>query len=139
MQEICNSNPRVVTEIRDLNKFRTRHHLNFKLSSKLKHLKILIHYFVILLIVIWKKTNKTQHIIDLLSCIPNILWVIDLSLILFNTSWGTYSISKGSKYTALFLSINNETECLPLLFLSLRFLTYALSFFLVNCFLRKRH
>ena len=48
---------------------------------------------------------------DSLSCILNILWVIYLSLILFNTSWGIYSIPKEPKYTAKFLSINNETKC----------------------------
>ena len=33
------------------------------------------------------------------SCITNILWVVDLSLILFKTSYGIYSIAKESKYT----------------------------------------
>ena len=42
--------------------------------------------------------------------------VIDLSLILLNTSWGIYSIPKESKYTLVFLSINNETQCVPLSF-----------------------
>ena len=37
-------------------------------------------------------------------------------MILFNTSCGIYSILKESKYTAVFLSINNKTQCVPLLF-----------------------
>ena len=68
--------------------------------------------------------------------ILNILWVIDLSLILFNTSWGIYSIPKESKYAAVFLSINNESRCFFLLYLSLRFMTYTLSFIFVNCLKR---
>ena len=63
-----------------------------------------------------------------MSCILDILWVIDLSWILFNTSWGIYSIPKESKYTALILSINNETQYVALLFLSSTFMTYAPSF-----------
>ena len=55
---------------------------------------------------------------DSLSSILNIFLVIDLSLILFYTSTGIYQIP-----TAKFLSINNETQCAPLLILSLRFLT----------------
>ena len=52
--------------------------------------------------------------------------VINLSLILFNISFGIYSIPKESKYAAVFLLINNETQCVPLLCLSLRFVTYIL-------------
>ena len=37
---------------------------------------------------------------------------------------------KESKYTAVFLSINNETQCAPLLFLSPRFVTYSAPFIL---------
>ena len=65
--------------------------------------------------------QQNPHITDSVSCILNILRVIDLSLALSNTLWGIYSIPKESKYTAVFLSINNETECVPLLFLSSRF------------------
>ena len=32
------------------------------------------------------------------------------------------------KYSAIFLSINNKTQCVPLLFLSSRFMTYVPSF-----------
>ena len=32
-------------------------------------------------------------------------------MILINTSRGIYSIPKESKYTANFVSINNETQC----------------------------
>ena len=39
----------------------------------------------------------------------NMLCVMDLSLILYNTSWGLYPIKKESKFTSVFLSINNET------------------------------
>ena len=41
-----------------------------------------------------------------------------------------YSTPKESKYTALCLSTNNETQCVPLLSLPLRFFTYAPSFIL---------
>ena len=58
-------------------------------------------------------------------------------MILFNTSWGTYSISKESKYAAKFLSINNETQCGTLLFLSSRFITYSPSFILDKLVLEK--
>ena len=44
--------------------------------------------------------------------------MIDLSFILNNaSSWGIHQILKESNYTAAFLSIKNETHCLPLLFL----------------------
>ena len=59
------------------------------------------------------------------------------SLILLNTFCGIYSISKESKYTAAFLSINDETHCVSLLFLSSRFITYAPSFILGKLFLEK--
>ena len=65
------------------------------------------------------------------------MWVIDLFLILFNTSWGIYSLPKESKYTAKFLSINNETQCMSLLFLSSRFITYAAFFIQDKLFLEK--
>ena len=44
------------------------------------------------------------------------LWVIDVSLILFTTSWGVYSIPNESKYTAKFISINNEIQCVSYYF-----------------------
>ena len=53
---------------------------------------------------------------------------MDFSLILFNTSCGVHSIPNKSKYTAVFLSINNRTHCVPLLCVSSRFMTYAPSF-----------
>ena len=56
------------------------------------------------------------------------LYVMNLSLILFNTSCGMYSILKRLKYTTVFLSINNETQCVPLLCLSSEFMTYLLPF-----------
>ena len=48
-----------------------------------------------------------------------------------------YSIPKESKFTHVFLSINNETQCVPLLFLASRFMTYALSFTLTKLFFEK--
>ena len=42
---------------------------------------------------------------------------------MFNASCEIYSISKESKYKAKFLSINNETQRVPLLSLSARFIT----------------
>ena len=67
-----------------------------------------------------KAIQKNPHIIDSL----------------FNTSSGIYSIPK-EKYTTAFLSISNETQCVPLLFLSLRFVTYSPSFILGKLFLEK--
>ena len=56
---------------------------------------------------------------------------------MFNTSCGIYSIPKESKYTAVFLSINNETPYVPLLFWPSRFITYGASFILHKLFLEK--
>ena len=55
--------------------------------------------------------------------------IIDLSLNLFNTRCGKYSISKELKYTAMFLSANNKTQ--------LTFMTYTPSFILGKMFLEK--
>ena len=63
------------------------------------------------------------------------MWIIDLSLILFSISRGLYSIPKESKYTALFLSIDNGTQWVPLL-LSTGVMTYALLFILGKLFLK---
>ena len=68
----------------------------------------------------------------------NIFWVIYLSLILLNTSWGIYSVQEESKNEVVFLSINNETQYLPFVFLSSRFMTYVLSFIIVKLFLEKK-
>ena len=62
---------------------------------------------------------------------------MDLSLISLNTSCGIYSLPKESKYTALFLSVNNETRCVALLCLSSRFMTYTPSFILGKLSLEK--
>ena len=42
-----------------------------------------------------------------------------------------------SKNEAVFLSINNETQYLPFVFLSSRFMTYVPSFIIVKLFLEK--
>ena len=63
--------------------------------------------------------------------------IIDLSLSLFNTRCGKYSISKELKYTAVFSSANNKTQCVSLLLLSLTFMTYTPSFILGKMFLEK--
>ena len=63
--------------------------------------------------------------------------VIYFFLILFHTSCGIYSIPKESNYTAAFLSINSKNQCVLLLFLSLRFMTYAPSFVLGKLYLEK--
>ena len=47
-----------------------------------------------------------------------------------------YSIPKESKYEAKFLSVDNETQCVPLL-LSLIFIRYTPSFILGKLFLEK--
>ena len=64
------------------------------------------------------------------------MWVIDLSW--FKLSWGIYLTLKESKYTAVFLLINDKTQCVPLIFLSSKFMTYAPSFILSKLFLEKR-
>ena len=63
-----------------------------------------------------KGIQKNLRIIDSLSCTLNILWIIDLSLILFNYSGGIHLIPKESKYTTKFLSKDNETQCVSFLF-----------------------
>ena len=60
-----------------------------------------------------------------------------LSLVLFNTSGGKYSIRKKSKYTAVYQSVNSETHCVPLLCLSSRFITCAPSSILGKMSLEK--
>ena len=57
--------------------------------------------------------------------------MIDLSLTLLNISWGIYSVQKESKNTAVFLSIYHETQGVPLLCLSSRFMNYA-SYFILD-------
>ena len=79
-------------------------------------------------------------IIDSLSCILDIMWLVDLSLILFNNFRGIYSKyihNTYSKYAAKFLSINDETQWVPLLFVLSRFITFAPSFILGKQFLEK--
>ena len=65
------------------------------------------------------------------------LRVIDLYLLLFNTSQGIYSIPKESKSTDLPPSVNDKIQCVPLLFLSLTLIVYALSFILGKMFFEK--
>ena len=65
------------------------------------------------------------------------LFVIDLSLILLNTSYGIYSPPKDSNYTAVFLLIINETKYVPLFCFLLKFVTYAPSFILGKLSLEK--
>ena len=77
-----------------------------------------------------KAIQQNPHVIDSLSSILNILRVIDLCLILFNTSRGIHSIPRESNYISLFWSINKETQCVPLPFLSSRFMAYAPCFIL---------
>ena len=64
---------------------------------------------------------------------------MDLSLTFLKGSCEMYSIPKESKYTAVFLSINNETQCIPLLCLSSMLMTYTLSFVLGKLSLKKTH
>ena len=123
--------------------------LNSRLASfTILIFKILIYYFVILFIVIrrnWTSIIKQSfpcmdiffEANTIISFILNLLWVIDLSLILCNTCRGTYSIPKESKYTVAILSISNEAKCVRLLLLSSRFVTYAPSFILGKLFLEK--
>ena len=84
-----------------------------------------------------KAMQQNPHKIELSSCILNILWVIDLALTLSNTSCGMYSIPEESKYTTLFLSMNTKTQCVFLIYLSLRFMTYAPSIILSKLSLKK--
>ena len=74
--------------------------------------------------------------LDSSSCILDILEVIDFSLILLCTSKGIYSIPQESKYAAVFVSINNGTQCFPLLFYHIDLLhTFHLLLY-ANCFLK---
>ena len=65
------------------------------------------------------------------------LCVIDFSLIFFDTSWGIYSIPKELKYTAVFLSKNNEIQCVSLVCLLSIFMTYVPSFIIGKLSLEK--
>ena len=56
--------------------------------------------------------------------------MMDLSLILFITSWAIHSIPKESKYTAVFSSINIVTQSVSLLCLSSKIYEIAPSFIL---------
>ena len=76
-----------------------------------------------------KAIQQNPRIIESEGCIVNILWVTDLSLILLNTSCEIPSVSKEV--------INNETQYVPLLCLSSRFMTYAPSFILGKLSLKK--
>ena len=82
-----------------------------------------------------KVIQRNPHIIELSHCILN-LCVMNLSLILFNTSSGIYSIPKESKCTAVFLSTNNETLCFPLLFCHWDLSHTLHLLFYVNCLLK---
>ena len=62
-----------------------------------------------------KTKQQNPHIIESSSGILNISCVMDLSSILLNTSCKIYSIPKELKYKAVFVSINNEIQCVPLL------------------------
>ena len=55
---------------------------------------------------------------------------MDLSLNLFSTSLGIYSIPKESKFNGVFLSIIIDNQCVLLLFLSSIFIIYAPYFIL---------
>ena len=56
---------------------------------------------------------------------------------MINNSCGIYSIPKESKYTAVYLSVNNETQCVPSFLLLLIFLTCTPSFIHDKLFLNK--
>ena len=71
---------------------------------------------------------KTPHIRE------SSLWVIDLYLILFSTSWEIYSIPNELN---ILLSTNNETQCVHLLYLPQRFITYVPSSFVGKFCLEK--
>ena len=55
-----------------------------------------------------KTIQYNPHIIESSDCILNMLRVLGLSLILFNTSWEINWILKESKYDTVLLPINNE-------------------------------
>ena len=66
------------------------------------------------------------------------LWVTDLSFILFNTFWGIYSFPKEPEYTTVLLPTNNEIQWVILICLSSRFMTYTPSFILGKLSLEKK-
>ena len=82
-----------------------------------------------------ERDSKKSTIMQWLSFILNIFWVIHWSLILFNTCCEIYLIPNESKYKAVFLSINNETQCASLLLFSSRFTKHAPPFILSKLFL----
>ena len=67
------------------------------------------------------------------------LCVSDLPFILLSTSGRIYSISKESKFTAVFQLINTETQHALLLCPSQRFMTYVSSYIVSKIYLKKHH
>ena len=66
--------------------------------------------------------------------------MIDISLInllSLNVFYNIYSIPKELKYTVVFPSKNNETQCIPLLCLSSIFTAYTQSFILHKSVIEK--
>ena len=95
--------------------------LIFFIFIRRKQLSIIYQSFTCKYIFYESDTIKTTHNRFIMLCSKYILsnWLI---FDFFNTSRGIYSNPKESKYTAAFPSINNETQCVHLLFLSWRFI-----------------
>ena len=74
-----------------------------------------------------KAIQQNPHIIDSLSCIPYIYIYIYIYI---------YTVERIKVYNYI-LMVNNETQCVPLLFLSSRFMTCTPSFILGKLFLEK--
>ena len=72
-----------------------------------------------------KAIQLNPRIIESLSYILNMFYVIYFYWIFPNTSYGIYSMLKDSKYTAVLLLINNETQCFSLLYFSPTFMACA--------------
>ena len=107
--------------------------LRLTLSSLMFSFKVLIYYLIIFPCNYKFNENDPRKSANngnngIIKCIPSMFYVIDLSLIILNTSWGIYSVPKKIPIRSSFSSINNETLCVLLLCLSLKFMTYALSF-----------
>ena len=86
---------------------------------------------------IFYESDTKKSTIDSLHCILNILWVIDLSLILINTSFEIYSISKESSIELNFCQYIMKPNVFLYTIFSLRFMTYTQCYILGKLFLEK--
>ena len=94
----------------------------FEVTKRPTHLFMFLHLFMLF----YLKDNSLFHLFFNLKS-RLMMFVFKVKFV-----FEIYSIQKESKYTAVYLLINNETKCAPLPWLSSRFITYTPSFVLDN-------